>query len=179
MLTDATVAVNDAADAPDAIDTVAGTVTALLLLAMATLIPPDGAAALTDTEHAVDPAPVNVLVLQESPLTVDVTEVPVPLRLTTGVDAALEIANCPVTGFVVVGLNRTVSAMDCPALSVRGKLPPETVKPIPEIESELMVTGSEPLEVTVIDFDTDAPTATFPNASEVVLRVNAELAALS
>ena len=64
-------------------------------------------------------------------------------------------------------------------MSVTGKLPLETVKPVPVIESELMVTGSEPLEVTTIDFDTDVPTATSPNASEVVLRVNAEVAALS
>ena len=70
MLTDATVAVNDAADAPDAIDTVAGTVTAPLLLDTATLTPLDGAAALKDTVHAVVPAPVNVLVAHRSELTV-------------------------------------------------------------------------------------------------------------
>lgn len=64
-------------------------------------------------------------------------------------------------------------------MSVTGKLPPETLNPIPVIESELIVTGTEPLEVTVIDFDTDVPTATFPNASDVVLGVNAEVAALS
>jgi hypothetical protein len=62
---------------------------------------------------------------------------------------------------------------------VTGKLPPATLNPVPEIESELLVTGSEPLEVTVIDFDTDVPTATFPKASDMVLRVNAGAATLS
>jgi hypothetical protein len=72
---------------------------------MATLMPPDGAAEFSDTVHAVDPAPVNVLVLHESPLTADVTEVPVPLRGTAVVGAVLEIVNCPVTELAVVGLN--------------------------------------------------------------------------
>ena len=62
--------VNDALDAPEAIDTVAGTVTAPLLLEMATLTPLDGAAALKVTVHAVDPARVNVLVPHRRALTV-------------------------------------------------------------------------------------------------------------
>ena len=47
------------------------------------------------------------------------------------------------------------------------------------IESELIVTATVPLEVTVTDFDTDVPTATLPKDSEVVLRLNAGVAALS
>jgi hypothetical protein len=35
------------------------------------LVPPEGAAALNETEHAVVPAPVNVLVLHTSALRVD------------------------------------------------------------------------------------------------------------
>ena len=53
-----------------------------------------------------------------------------------------------------------------------GKLPPETVKPAPEIESALMETAVLPLEVTVTDFVTAVPTETFPKASEVELRLS-------
>jgi hypothetical protein len=52
------------------------------------------------------------------------------------------------------------------------------VKPVPEIESELMVTATLPLDVTVTDFVTAVPTETFPNAREVVLRLSAGAAAL-
>ena len=53
-----------------------------------------------------------------------------------------------------------------------GKLPPETVKPAPEIESALMETAVLPLEVAVTDFVTAVPTETFPKASEVELRLS-------
>jgi hypothetical protein len=62
---------------------------------------------------------------------------------------------------------------------VSGKFPPETVNPAPVIESELMVAATVPLEVTVTDFDTDVPTDTFPKDSEVVLKLNAGVAAFS
>ena len=52
-----------------------------------------------------------------------------------------------------------------------GKVPPETEKPVPEMESALIDTGALPLDVTVTDFVTAVPTATFPNAREVVLRL--------
>jgi hypothetical protein len=60
-----------------------------------------------------------------------------------------------------------------------GKFPPETEKPVPEIESELMVTAAVPLEVAVTDFVTAVPTATLPNDREVELRLNAGTAAFS
>jgi len=53
---------------------------------------------------------------------------------------------------------------------VTGKLPPDTEKPAPEIESALMDTGAVPFDVTVTDFVTAVPTETVPNASEDVLR---------
>ena len=52
-----------------------------------------------------------------------------------------------------------------------GKVPPETEKPVPEMESVLIDTGAVPLEVTVTDFVAAVPTATFPNAREAVLRL--------
>ena len=60
-----------------------------------------------------------------------------------------------------------------------GKLPPDTEKPEPEIESELMVTATVPLEVIVTDFVTAVPTATLPNDKDVAERVNAGVAAFS
>ena len=52
-----------------------------------------------------------------------------------------------------------------------GKLPPETVKPAPEIASALMETAVLPFEVSVRDLVTAVPTDTLPKANEVVLRV--------
>ena len=60
-----------------------------------------------------------------------------------------------------------------------GKLPPETENPVPVIESELIVTATVPLEVTVTDFVTAVPKATLPNDSDVALRLNAGVAAFS
>ena len=60
-----------------------------------------------------------------------------------------------------------------------GRFPPETENPVPEVESELIVTGTVPLEVTVIDIETDVPTDTLPNDSEVALSVRAGVAAFN
>ena len=68
MVTEATFAVNDVVDAPEATVTVAGTVTAVLLLVNATLRPVEGAAELRDAVHVVVPAPVNELVPHDNAL---------------------------------------------------------------------------------------------------------------
>lgn len=81
VLTEATVAVNEAVLAPDATVTLAGTVTALVLLARLTLCPADGAGALRLTEQDVEPVPVNELVEHDNPLNETVTLEPDPLRL--------------------------------------------------------------------------------------------------
>lgn len=60
-----------------------------------------------------------------------------------------------------------------------GKLPPETENPVPEAESELIVTGAVPLEVTVTDFVTAVPTETFPKAIDVEPNVSAGTAAFN
>jgi hypothetical protein len=62
---------------------------------------------------------------------------------------------------------------------VIGRPPPETENPVPEIESELIVTAAVPLEVRVTDFETDVPTDTFPNASDVELNVRPGTAAFN
>lgn len=55
-------------------------------------------------------------------------------------------------------------------MSDAGKLPPDTEKPAPLVESDLIVTGTLPVEVTVTDFVTAVPTATSPNCIEDVLK---------
>jgi len=62
---------------------------------------------------------------------------------------------------------------------VTGKLPPVTENPVPEIESDLIVTATVPFEVTVTDFVTAVPTETLPNASELALKPNAAVAAFN
>lgn len=64
-------------------------------------------------------------------------------------------------------------------MRVRGKLPPETENPEPEIESELIVTAAVPLDVSVTDLVTAVPTETFPKESEVALKLIAGTAAFN
>lgn len=81
VVTEATFALNEAVDTPEATVTPAGTVTELLLLATLTLRPPDGAAEVNDRVHAVVAAPVNELPAHDSALTVGDNGAAAPLRL--------------------------------------------------------------------------------------------------
>ncbi len=109
VLTEETVAVKVAVVEPAATFAVAGTVTALLLLARLTAKPPVGAAAFRVTVQLSVPDPVNDPLVQLSALS---TGTPVPLRLTT-VEVPLEelLVNVsePETAPVVEGSNCTVS----------------------------------------------------------------------
>jgi hypothetical protein len=106
VVTDETVAVNEAEDAPGETVTLAGTVTEVLLLPRVTTVPPDGAAELSVTVHVADPAPVNKLVPQENALSVGAAAaVPEPLRLTVTAGALLESVNCPLAELAAVGEN--------------------------------------------------------------------------
>lgn len=158
LLTEATFAVKAAFVAAAGTVTEPGTVTALLLLARPTLKPPVGAEPDRLTVQTSESDPVIDVLLQDTPLTVGATVVPVPLRLTIAGDALLEIVNCPVDEPAAEGSNWTERTAACPGFRVAGKFPPETEKPVPEIESELMVTAAVPLEVTVTDLDTAVPT---------------------
>jgi len=109
VLTDETVAVNVALLAPAATVSVAGTVTALLLLARLTVNPPVAAAAFRVTVQLSVPAPVNDPLAQLNALS---TGTPVPLRLTT-VEVPLEEllvrVSEPEAAPAVVGSNSTLS----------------------------------------------------------------------
>lgn len=52
-----------------------------------------------------------------------------------------------------------------------GRPPPDIENPCPDTASELIVTATFPLEVTVTDLVTAVPTETFPNARELALRL--------
>ncbi len=82
-----------------------GTATAELLAERPMANPPVGAEPdkLTVQESASEPV-IDVL-LHEIALTVGVTVVPVPLRLTAGVGTLLEIVSCPVTELADFGSN--------------------------------------------------------------------------
>lgn len=105
VVTEAILAVNDALFAVAGIVMELGTVTALLLLARATLRPPVGAEPDKLTVHESERAPVIEVLLQERELTAGATDVPVPLRLTDALGALLEIVNCPAAELVLAGSN--------------------------------------------------------------------------
>jgi hypothetical protein len=110
--------------------TVAGSVTAALLLDKLTLIPPLGAVALSVTVQASVPIPVMDALLQESALSVavpaaDVVVAPVPLRLTVAVPSVeelLEMVSFPVAAPVAVGWNCIVNSYASPAAIATGRL---------------------------------------------------------
>ena len=89
--TDDTVAVNPALLALAGTSTVAGTVTAALLLVRDTLKPPLPAGPLSVTVQASLPAPVIDALLQDSALKVAATAVPVPVRPITAVPLVEEV----------------------------------------------------------------------------------------
>jgi hypothetical protein len=96
VVTEDTVAVNPALVALAGTTTVAGTVTAALLLVKPTLKPPLPAAAVSVTVQASLPDPVIDALLQDSALSAAGTAVPVPVRLITAVplvDDVLWIVN--------------------------------------------------------------------------------------
>ena len=179
LVTAATFAVNTPLDAVAGTVIVPGTTTAELLLARATLTPADGADPDKLTVHASSKSPVIERLEHESPLTVGGMVVPVPLRLIVATGALLDIVNCPETEPALPGAYWTVSTAAWPGFSVTGNPPPDTENPAPVIASELIVTATVPLDVTVTDFVTAVPTATLPNASEAVLRLNEEVAAFN
>ena len=92
--------------------TVAGSVTAELLLERLTLKPPLPAAALRNTVQESVPDPVIEALEQESAFSVPGAAVPVPLRLiaTVGLEVELLVkVRAPVTAPVTEGSNLTVS----------------------------------------------------------------------
>lgn len=105
VVTEAAFAVKVALLAVAGTKTELGTVTAPLLLARVTLTPPVGAEPERLTEHASASVPVIDVLLQLTPLTVGVTLVPVPLRLTEALGAVLDIVSWPLDEVALAGSN--------------------------------------------------------------------------
>jgi len=78
------------------------------------------------------------------------------------VDESLLIASLPLDVPAVVGLNRTVTAVDCPGFSVTGRLAAETEKPAPDALALLIERGAVPADLRVIDSVAEALRLTFP-----------------
>lgn len=116
VLTEETVALNDAVVPPEPTETLAGTFTALLLLVSVTLVPVEGAAELNDTVHDVDPFPVKVVVPQARALTVGAVD-PEAFNWSATLfddefDVAVKVAVCAVVTEATVAVNDAVVAPD-------------------------------------------------------------------
>ena len=174
VVTEATVAVNPALVALAGTVTVAGTVTATLLLERPTVNPPSGAAAVRVTVQASVPDPVIEEEPQVSPLNA-ATAVPVPVKGSVAVEPLaelLEMESCPVAEPADVGSNCTVKVVVCPGVNVRGKLAPESENPVPATVAELTVTGAVPVEDRTTDWFVAVFTDTFPKAMLAELMLN-------
>jgi hypothetical protein len=126
-VTEDTVAVKLALEAPAATVTEGGTVTAELLLATLTANPPLGAVAFSVTVQSSVPDPVNEPFAQLRPFS---TGTPAPLRLMTfvvPVDESLVNVSVPGSVPATLGSNLTINVADWPLFSVSGKLAPETL----------------------------------------------------
>jgi hypothetical protein len=80
--------------------------------------------------------------------------VPVPVRLTAievPADELLEMIKLPPADAALAGVNFTVKVSDWPGINLAGNVPPDTEKPAPCRETELMSSGHVPADVNVTD----------------------------
>jgi hypothetical protein len=178
VLTAVAVAVNPALVAPAAIVTEAGTVTELLLLAKVTVVALV-AADVSVTVQASVPAPVSDPLLQETVLSV-AGACPVPLRLIAvvpPVEALLLIVTDPLAAPAVVGSKLIVSVAACFGFSVIGELMPDSAKPVPAVDTPLIVSAAVPEEVSVTVFVAVVLSASIPKATLAELKLSAAVVA--
>jgi hypothetical protein len=171
VLTAAAVAVKLALEAPAAMVTEAGTVTALLLLAKVTVVALV-AADVNVTVQASVPAPVSDPLLHEIPLSV-AGACPVPLRLIVALpaEALLLIVTDPLKLPAVAGSKPIVRVAVWPGVSVIGALIPESVNPVPAIDIPLIVSAAVPEDVSVTVLLVAVFNASVPKATLVALSV--------
>jgi hypothetical protein len=81
----------------------------------------------------------------------------------------LAIVTAPEEDVAEVGLKDTCRVSDCPCERVTGNVPATRLKPVPEIEAELTVTGAVPEEVSDNDSVDEVFTDTLPKLMEPVL----------
>ena len=162
VLTDAMAALKLALFAPAGIITVAGTETAVLLLARLTVIPPAAHGAFTVIVQLSVPAPEIEPFAQLSPLNFGI---PVPCNLTihdAAVEELLVSVREPTASPAAAGSNPTLTVAVSPGFKVNGKLAPVVVKPVPANAGWLIVTGAVPVEVSVTGWAAVSLTPTSP-----------------
>ncbi|MGC2297262.1 MAG: hypothetical protein WA476_00565 [Acidobacteriaceae bacterium] len=169
--TAAAVAVKLALEAPAAMVTEAGTVTTLLLLAKVTVVALV-AADVKVTVQASVPAPVSDPLLHVIPLSV-AGACPVPLRLIIAVPlvALLPMVTEPLKLPAVAGSKPIVRVAVCPGFSVIGPLIPESLNPVPAIDTPLIVSAAVPDDVSVTVLLVAVFNASVPKATLVELSV--------
>jgi hypothetical protein len=107
---------------------------------------------------------------------------PVPLSVTAGVgfvEELLENVSCPDAVPAAAGANKAFTVIATFGLSVTGNVAPEMLNPPPVNVAALTVTGTFPVELSVIVCKVEAPTATLPKGTLLVLRATVGTAALS
>ena len=164
---------------PDATVTDAGTVTAVLLLAILTAIPLLSAEVFNVTVQVSEPDPLIEPVAQANPLTIGM---PLPDRPTLRAAPSEELLasdNCPLSLPAPVGSNCTLRSAVCPGLSVIGKLAPGAEYPVPESVASLTVTGAVPVDESVKVCVADELTSTLPKSIVPVLTVSAAVTAVN
>jgi hypothetical protein len=172
-LTDDTVAVNPTLVALPGTVTEPGTFTALLLLARFTLIPPLGAAAVSVTVHASEPAPVIEALVHERALNVgkvlpESAPLPCSLILVAGLtDVPVITLNSPIVSVEAFGLKCTLKVTASPAATVTGSFAcPSIEKEAFDNWSSEIFTCSEPLFDKVTWVLAELPTFTAPKSTE-------------
>ncbi|MGD0367387.1 MAG: hypothetical protein ABSA94_08005 [Acidobacteriaceae bacterium] len=178
-MTAVAVAMKLALDAPAAIVTEAGTVTALLLLDKLTAVALVVAEVSVTVQESV-PAPISEPLLQEMALST-AGACPVPLRLMVAlpVEALLPIVTDPLAAPAVAGSKLMVSVAVCFGFSVIGALMPDSEKPVPVIDTPLIVSAAAPDEVSVTVFVLVVFSGSVPKATLVELRLRAAVVAFS
>jgi hypothetical protein len=148
-----------------------GTVTVLLLLERATLIPPAGAAPLSVTVHVTVPAPIIVALLQVREFkATSVEDVPLPWSRTFAIviaESPVMTLNWPVASVPGLGLKCTLRSMLLPAASVTGSFVcPSTENAASDNFSSETSTGSVPLFETETLVLGELPADTVPKSTE-------------
>jgi hypothetical protein len=178
--TDATLAVKLALVAPDATVSDDGTETAALLLERFTASPAAGAGPVRLTLHASEPDPVNEALLHVRAANV-AGAIPTALRLTAILpdDELDPIDSTAEYVLACAGVNDRTSGADWPGFRVSGVEIPLAENEDPVIERPAIVTGSVPVEESVMVCVAVCPTSTFPKLTVAELTVRAGIAAFS
>jgi hypothetical protein len=174
-----TVALKLARFAPAAIVTAAGTETAALLLDTFTVRPLLLAAVFRLTVQRSVPDPVMTPFAQVNPLTVGT---PVPERATCRGRLSEEVlvnVSSPDAAPATVGSNCTFTLAVSPAFSVRGKVAPEAMNPVPVSVALFTVTDDMPVEDKVSVCVASVLTSTLPKLTLDALTVRMDAAACS